>query len=264
MKISLATSAFNIVKNKFDIEDAISNWSNYVDEIVIGTIDSEDDTLEVLGQIRDSLDIPIKIIKNYFDTSNPDFDGRIKDSAHQAASHEVVAQIDLDERMGGNPEIWRNLAQQLVENKYSVQSIMMPSVDLWESYFTCSDINFKWYLSIKEGTHRGVVKFAQTENGFDGTKSDSCEILDENDDLVSSVNSVERSSFQDPLSYCQAHMPFVWHLGYLDLDRRVDINKNLWKDRWDKCIEGGSDVITNKRDLEKKEIFEHNIQLDFL
>ena len=122
MKISLATSAFNIVKNNFDIEGAICNWSNYVDEIVIGTIDSEDDTLEILVQLRDSLDIPINIVNNDFDTSNPDFDGRIKNSAHQAASHDIVAQIDLDERMGGQPEIWRELAEQLFDNRNSFSS----------------------------------------------------------------------------------------------------------------------------------------------
>lgn len=264
VKISLATSAFNIVKNNFDIEGAIANWSNYVDEIIIGTIDSEDDTLEILGQLRDSLDIPIKIVKNDFDTSNPDFDGRIKDSAHQAASHEIVAQVDLDERMGGKPEIWRELAEQLFDNRNSFKSVMIPSVDLWGSYYEYSEINFKWYLSVREGTHRGVVSFAQTENGFDGKKSDSCEILDENDNLVQSVNVVERSGFRDSLLYCQAHMPFVWHLGYLELDRRVEINKNLWKGRWDKCIEGGSDVIVDREGFKGKETFEHNIQIDFL
>ena len=62
-KISLATSAFNVVKNDFDIEDAVKNWSHYVDEIVIATIPSEDDTGELLNKIKNQSKIKVKIIE---------------------------------------------------------------------------------------------------------------------------------------------------------------------------------------------------------
>ena len=263
-KISLATSAFNIVKNNFDICDAIKNWKIYVDEIVIGTIPSEDNTEELLNQLGGMYDIPIKIVKIDDSTEKPGWDGRIKNAAHQASSHEIVAQVDLDERMSGKPELWRDLAGKLLENDPQIKSLLIPSINLWSSFYLYSDIGAKWYLSVKDGTHRGIVNFAKTLNGFDRNRSDSTEILIEGDNLAPSINFTQYTNFTDALEYCKSDMPFVWHLGALDLSRRAKINKEFWKDCWDKYDEGESDVVTSEKELEKKETFEHGIEIDFL
>ena len=59
--ISLATSAFNIESNDFDIESAIKNWEIHVDEIVISTIPSLDNSLKLLRSLKSSK--PIKIVE---------------------------------------------------------------------------------------------------------------------------------------------------------------------------------------------------------
>jgi hypothetical protein len=264
-QISLATSAFNIRANDFDIFDAANNWIQYVDEICIATMESVDDTHEILEGLKEISDIPIQIIYNDEDTSIPGWDGRMKNSAHQAASHEVVAQIDLDERMGGKIEMWRDLAGQLLENDPQIKALLMPSIDLFGSVYTYSKIGAKWYLSVKNGTHRGIVNFAQRDNGkFCRESSDSCEILVEGDSLAPSIDFTQYSNIQDPLQYCRADLPFVWHLGFLDLERRANINKDFWQKTWNSYGVGEVNLETNSKQFEGREVFEHKIPIDFL
>jgi len=263
-KISLATSAFNIIKNDFDIEDAIKNWSYYVDEIVIGTIPSEDNTEEVLDQIKNQSEVKIKIIKLDDSTDVIGWDGRIKNAAHQGATHDIVVQIDLDERMGGKADVWRGAAETLLRSKENVKALMIPSVNLFGGYYTYSDIGKKWYMCLKEGVQRGIVNFAKTEEGFDRTKSDSTEAIDKDGNLVPSADLVLSTGKWTDLEYCKKRMPFIWHLGYLSLSRRTKLNKEFWKEKWDSYGEGESDVIVDIESFEKKEVFKHGIDIDFL
>ena len=263
-KISLATSAFNIVKNDFDIEDAIKNWSHFVDEIVIATIPSEDNTEELLDQVKDQSEIKIKIVKLDDSTDVIGWDGRIKNAAHQAATHDIVVQVDLDERMGGRTELWRDIAKNLLASKDRIKSLMIPSINLFGGYYTYSDISKKWYMCVKDGVQRGVVNFAKTEEGFDRTKSDSTEAIDEDGNLVPSSDIVQCTGSWSNLEYCKKRMPFIWHLGYLSLSRRTKLNKEFWKEKWDSYGEGESDVIVDIESFEKKEVFEHKLEIDFL
>lgn len=259
--ISLASSAFNIESNDFDIESAIKNWEMYVDEIVISTIPSEDNSLEILKKIKSSK--PIKIVEEEFSLEDPEFDGKLKNSAHQNCSHEVVIQCDLDERLGGNPSAWLSYSESLLNSK-DIKALFLPVVDLHGSYYQYSAINKKWYMSKKEGTKRGVVSFARKEDGkIDIEKSDTCELLDENDNLVPSIDICHHYKI-DPLRYCQLHNPFIWHLGYIDIDRRSKIN-SWWKPHWEnRKGENIEEAEISKKNLESRKTFPHNIQIDFL
>lgn len=259
--ISLATSAFNIESNDFDIHSAIKNWELYVDEIVISTIPSRDNSLQILKELESSK--PIKIIEEDFSLEDPEFDGKLKNSSHQNASNEIVVQCDLDERMGGKPEAWESFAETLLSNE-SVKSLFIPVIDLYGSYYEYSSINKKWYICKKEGTKRGVVSFARKQDGkIDIEKSDTCELLDEDDNLVPYIDICHHYQI-DPLRYCQLHNPFIWHLGYIDIDRRSKIN-SWWKPHWEnRKGESIQEVEISKKDLESRETFKHNIEIDFL
>jgi len=263
-KISLATSAFNIIKNDFDIESAIKNWSYYVDEIVIATIPSEDNTEELLDQIKNESKVKIKIIKLDYSTDVVGWQGKIENEAHKGATHDIVVQLDLDERMGGKVDVWRGAAETLLKSKENVKALMIPSINLYGSYYTYSDISKKWYMCLKEGVHRGIVNFAKTPEGFDRTKSDSTEAIDKDGNLVPSADIVKSTGDWTDLEYCKKRMPFVWHLGYVSFDHRLKINKDFWKEKWDNCGEGEADVVMDIETLEKKEVFKHGIDIDFL
>ena len=259
--ISLATSAFNIESNDFDIESAIKNWEMHVDEIVISTIPSFDSSLEILHSLKSSK--PIKIIEEDFSMDDPEFDGKLKNSSHQASSNKIVIQCDLDERLGGKVDTWRSYAESLL-NSPDIYGIMIPVVDLYGSYYHFSAINKKWYMSKREGTKRGVVNFARKEDGnIDVEKSDTCELLDYNGDLAPCLDICSAHSL-DPLEYCKLMNPFVWHLGYVDIERRTKIN-SWWKPHWENRKGGEIDNIkTSVEELENVEVAEHNIQIDFL
>lgn len=263
-KISLATSAFNVVKNDFDIEDAVKNWSHYVDEIVIATIPSEDDTGELLNKIKNQSKIKVKIIELDDSTDIIGWDGRIKNAAHQGSSHDVVVQIDLDERMGGKSDVWKGTAETLLKSREQVKALMIPSVNLYGSYYTYADISKKWYMCLKEGVQRGIVNYAKTKEGFDRTKSDSTEAIDENGNIVPSADIVKSTGSWTDLEYCKKRMPFVWHLGYLSLSRRTKLNKEFWKEKWDSYGEGESDVVVDIESFEKRQVFKHELDIDFL
>ena len=260
--ISLATSAFNIESNDFDIESAIKNWEIHVDEIVISTIPSLDNSLKLLRSLKSSK--PIKIVEENFSTNDPEFDGKIKNAAHQNCSNEVIVQCDLDERMGGKTEQWQDFAEKLLTLP-DIKALMLPVVDLYGSYYEYSSINKKWYISKKDGTKRGTVNFAKKEDGkIDIEKSDTCELIDENGNLVPFIDIC--SAYQvNPLQYCQLMNPFIWHLGHLDLERRANINKNFWKEQWENKSGGPvDDCFTSVEKHENTETFPHNIQIDFL
>ena len=40
--------------------------------------------------------------------------------------------------------------------------------------------------------------------------------------------------------------------------------KEFWKEKWDSYGEGESDVIVDIESFEKKEVFEHKLEIDFL
>jgi hypothetical protein len=259
--ISLASSAFNIESNDFDIQSAIKNWELHVDEIVISTIPSDDNSLNILKSLKCSK--PIKIIEEDFSLEDPEFDGKLKNSAHQNCSNEIIIQCDLDERLGGDPQLWRDYSESLLNSK-DLKALLLPVIDLYGSYYEYSSINKKWYMAKREGTKRGVVSFARKEDGkIDIEKSDTCELLDENDNLVPYIDICDQYNI-DPLKYCQSHNPFIWHLGYIDIDRRSKIN-SWWKPHWEsRKGESVEDIKISQKDLEQVETHKHNIQIDFL
>ena len=80
----------------------------------------------------------------------------------------------------------------------------------------------------------GPVSFARRGDGsIDTNKSDSCELIDENGDLI--------PYFIDPrfaqlftnkeIESFDISMPHVIHLGYVDLNKRIENNK-FWQPIW--------------------------------
>ena len=50
---SIYSTAFNVVKNNFDYEEAIDNFCSFAEEVVISVNQSEDNTYEELSRLRD-------------------------------------------------------------------------------------------------------------------------------------------------------------------------------------------------------------------
>jgi hypothetical protein len=223
MKASVYTSLFNYSPDKFDLFGAFKNWSKYADEIVIATFeDQAKDISAIVGsEMCGFWDIPEFQIVSCSQTSlnHPLFDGKLKNAALQACSNEIVIQQDMDERLGGEVEQWKLLAE-MFGKVTPPFSFMIPVIDLFQDYDHYKDINSKWYLHTKTGSFRGAVNFAHREDGtLDISKSDSCELIDEKGNLIPYYGDFRFAQDMD------TRYPHIIHLGYLDLTKRAEHNK---------------------------------------
>ena len=260
--ISIYTSAFNIIKGNFPYKEAIDNFCSFADEVVIAVNTSEDKTLLALQY----LSVQYKnlfIVRTDFSYTDPGLDGKIKNAALQACTHDICLQLDLDERvLLSQKTLWYDMASNLLAAQSS--AIMVPVIDLFRDSEHCRGINFKWYLHKRAGSYRGVVNFARLSNGcHDTSKSDSCELIDAWGNLLPSAYLLNpQSSFEVNLSFIkQYNLPYVLHYGYVDLNRRIELNKHFWANHW--SVEAGKkvDVPLELTFFENIPIIEHGLLL---
>tara|TARA_B100000287_G_scaffold432747_1_gene492759 strand:+ start:929 stop:1720 length:792 start_codon:yes stop_codon:yes gene_type:complete len=250
--ISAYTTAFNFEHMNMPLKDALSNWFVYCDEVVISTIDKDREEAE--KQVADfSLANKIKIVSLDIDTDDLFWDGKLKNNGLKNCSHDVVFQIDLDERISGDTGHLNKLAE-VIEQSTESCSISIHNIDLFGDLNHYKSIGRKWYLHSRKGCYRGAVNFAIIDDKiFDPEKSDTCELIDKDGNLIPcmGVASLTPNSVK------------VFHLGFLDLDRRANLNESFWKDIWserkslsqNKKVEA-KDVLVNTIDFETIEKYE--------
>lgn len=263
MKTSIYTSLFNYDPEKFDLLGAFKNWSKYADEIVIGTFEDQFDRLQHIFLREDyGADFNYKIV-SCPETSieDPLFDGKLKNAALQACSNEFVIQQDMDERIGGDIPQWIYL-KAVLETLKPPYAAMIPVIDLYKNYDNYKGVGAKWYLHLKEKSYRGAVNFAKREDGsLDINKSDSCELIDKNGNLIPYFVD---SRFAEPFTNKEIEsfdisMPHVIHLGYLDLKKRAEHNK-FRKKCWEAMDGKPVEVATTVEELEKEnQCFPHKL-----
>lgn len=246
MKVSVYTSAFNLSSGIFNVRDAMENWLRYADEIVIASPIEEID--DVINHVYLSLnnEVSNKII--FVDTSihleDPFFDGKLKNAALQKCSNDIVIQQDLDERIGGNKSTWESLIDILVNS--SADSVMIPVIDLYKDTQHYKSIGRKWYLHKNNGCCRGVVNFAKKPGGtIDTDKSDTCELINKNGNLVTAL--LFDFSLED-----FPNLPIIFHYGYLNLNKRKQVNE-FWQPVWSR--RKGEEVFV-ETDIKKLENLE--------
>lgn len=235
--LSIYSSAFNLIKNNFDYKTSIDNFCNLANEVVIAINKSEDETFESLKSFL-SIYNNLKILQTDISYDDPLLDGKIKNEALQATSEEFKIGLDMDEYIPiQQKEMWENLAYQLRFD--DVDCYMMPSLNLYKDKNHYFSITSKWYLH-KSNLYRGPVNFGRKNNGtVDIAKSDTCELIYQNGELV-------KSKFlpNDIQLLRQKNVPFVVHTGYLNLDNRILRNKNFWIKHWE--IESGGEKPNHK------------------
>lgn len=223
--ISIYTSAFNLIKNKFDYKNTLQKFADFADEVVIAINSSSDDTLIEIQKLSYKLD-NLKVVSCDFSYEDPWMDGKIKNCALQNTTQLLKIGLDMDEYIPlYQKSLWLDLADNLLCDTY--MCYMIASLNLYKDFNHYYSIGHKWYLH-KSGLFRGPVNFARKSNGtVDTTKSDTCELIDKNGNLVKSRmfdNSIE--------ALRQGKTPYVIHTGYVDLEARLIRNKNFWSQHW--------------------------------
>jgi len=259
---SIYSSAFNLTKGGFNYA-AVKQFSDFVGEdgeVVIAVNTSEDDTADRLWKESESLK-NIRLIFTDFSYEDPDLDGKIKNAALQETTNDFKIGLDLDEYIPlWQLPIWQSMAASLQWS--ALDGFFIPTVDLHGSEDKISTIKAKWYLH-KAGLFRGTVNFAKNPDGtHDISKSDSCELIDKDGNLANAEFIMPRhNSFDESLALLESgNVPFVVHTGYLDLQRRIKLNKEFWEKQW--SVEGGKPAYVAKdiKDLDKPTV-SHKIRI---
>jgi len=254
VKASVYTSLFNYSPDKFDLLGAFKNWSKYADEIVIATFeDQAEDISAIVGsEMCGFWNIPEFQIVSCPDTSlnDPLFDGKLKNAALQACSNELVIQQDLDERVFGSVEEWEYLAHELDKYDYPI-TCGIQVIDLYKDYDHFKGVSFKFYFHKKKGIRRGVVNYAKRGDYIDISLSDSTEPILEDGTLAPYFVDTRFCESSDGKIKFDITKPGIAHLGYLDLDKRIENNK-FWKSVWDSRAGKDVEVATTLEKLEEE------------
>lgn len=247
--ISIYSSAFNLIKNNFDYFFSINKFCSFADEVVISVNSSQDDTLDTLIMLTKKYSNLI-IVPTNVPYSDPLLDGKVKNLALQNTTQPIKIGLDMDEYIPlWQKNIWYYLASLLLSDK-NFLCYMIPSINLYGDCYHYSSITPKWYMH-KSGLFRGPVNFAKIENGYiDTNKSDTCELIDPNGNLVPS-----KMTPADIIHLRSSRLPFVVHTGYLSFSDRLLRNNNFWKNHW--LVESGGKEPKHKVHNNMNDFTEH-------
>jgi len=254
---SIYTSAFNLESSGLDWKEAIDNFAQFADQVVVCVNEDKENSFGlVFDFLKKNKYKNVYVCLSDYSFDDPLFDGKIKNNALQNCTEEFSISLDLDERLPiYTKSAWLELAEELKHSEYV--AALIPSVNLCGSNYTYKDVGWKWYLHKTIGYHRGVVNFAKQDGEkIDINKSDTCELIDDNGNLVKSLQ------LQNDVNIINNHeLPFVYHLWAVDFDQRIRQNK-IWKPVWE--LRAGREVtniITEREELEKIPVFCHNLPL---
>lgn len=255
--LSIYVSAFNLENGLFDWKESLDKMYAFADELVIATTtDSKDNTIQLLEDYTYNRPKCILVITD-ISLQDPLFDGKIKNAALQSTTLPAKILLDLDEfPLLSQKKLWINYFKWMISE--NIDCIAIPSVNLCQDIYHYKDIGHKFYLH-RAGLHRGVVKYARKEDGsIDIKLSDTTEILNENNELPRII-----SLWNDIESLKTGSLPMVFHKWAIgDLNNRINQNK-FWLPIWEsRAKQKVDDIILNKQDIEKIEVFPHGLPLE--
>lgn len=246
MSLSIYTSAYNLTRIGIDWRDALSNWLHFLHghgQIVVAVNRSEDNSLQQVTEwaAKWTQDNPhsntrIDVVATDIPYTDPTFDGQIKAAALARCTQPFATLLDLDERLIPSQwPMWRRLANELGALP-NVDAFLIPVVDLMGDEHHYRAIGSKFYLhKNRPDITRGVVREARLPDGsIDTSRSDSTEpIIRETGELVRAA-AIVMSGLPDFLMIGQlenGNVPFVVHLGWMDLEQRVK-QSEFWAPVW--------------------------------
>lgn len=258
MSFSIYTSLYNLQNGFIDWKDALDNFSSFADEVCVSTTCMSEPFGYDASALREyaSNNAKIKIIVTDFSFNSIDFDGRLKNAALSICTKPYCILLDGDERISiKQKNIWNYWSKEL--EKTHLDAFLIPVIDLYNTDKEYKSIGLKWYMHINNPKlSRGIVNFAKRGNKIDITKSDTCELISEDGDLCHSV-----AICQPSLDGIREVGINVWHLGWLDKEKRLKSN-SWWQKTWDnRAGREVTNIIHSKDKLDKIEYFPHRLEL---
>jgi hypothetical protein len=270
---SIVTSVFNVNKAEFNWKETFRNWlafQNGTGQIVIAINKSVDDSPNLIrAWVQEwKMENPrsltkIDVIDIDIPYKNPEFDGWGKAAATAAATEPYVILLDCDEVLVPSMRgAWVRMATELEMNG-NLEAFLVPVVDLIGDERSCRAVNSKWYIH-KNLPHitRGVVKWAYREDGsICKEKSDTCECIHKDTKELVKAALILMPGLPMWMQLAQmesGEVPFVYHLGYLDLQLRLK-RSEFWRPVWDKRDRQSKEPKITLTDLENMPRSRHNL-----
>lgn len=256
VEFSIYCSAFNITNGLFDWKNSLDKFSNWAEEVVVGTTAmSDDDSINILREYAKTKSNVI-IAATDFSLNNPEFDGKIKNAALQQTTKEAKILLDLDEFIPlSQKPIWIEYFYGL--DRFKLDGWLIPSINLCGDINHYKDIGQKFYLH-KSGLNRGVWKEAKnSDNSIDISMSDTTELITNSGDLA------KCAMLEKDINILKAGFhPYVFHKWAVDIDNRIKQNQ-FWLPVWEnRAKREVMDIILHKEEIDKIEVFEHKLPLE--
>lgn len=256
MKVSVYSTAWNIIKHSFNYKESLDNWATFADEISIAVGTSEDDTYIALESYALERGYPVSLIRTSFDFESDSFAyGKTENAALQNCTGDLLIQQNLDERLGVDRRL--NELYAIFQIHPEIGAFWVPTVDLYGSvdrYLPpCSK---KWYIH-RPGFFRGPVKFGIKPDGkpdYNLTSTD--ELVTAEGDLVPAVRLLRDETIEGLRVYAKAGWPVTYHTGYLSANDRI--SRSLW---WKKYWENATGGDRNRHPTSVEEIASKNTEL---
>lgn len=275
---SIVSCGYNIIDMSFDWRENIATWATFLDgtsesgqgEIVIAVNTSKDDTYNALTQYFKELKaktpwsrVVFKLIQTDFPYTDPEFDGKIKNAALQAASQPYAILLDLDEVLARkNRDTWVVAAEALRRDE-RLDGLGIPSIDLCKDWSTMKSLGQKFYMvKTGRGLTRGVPAFARKEDGsIDITKSDTTEVL--KGDQLAQFGYVQNPANPEMMRLNDlqlGNVPYVFHRGYEQRAQRIK-QGTFWKPHWEnRAKHEVADVVATAEAFDKIPVRPHGLQ----
>lgn len=272
MKLSIYSYLFNSRLREFDLDGAITNFTQFADEVVISTIPSEDDTYQRLLDWEAKLEGRLKVVMTDIKLANNRFDGDLKTAALQACSKSTKQDprayiiADCDERFAlSNRDKWLFATQRLFE--LPIDGFLVPVLDLYQDeHHIRADqtVGVKFRLHKDSVVKRGVIP--EAEMGYKGLfrtdMSDSTEPLNASGHLANFAPIVRDPTHLWPqVTTYLTQVPYVLHYGHLDADRRARLNREFWREHWFNRSNQEPNMVMNAEQLKSVKVVKHQVAL---
>lgn len=269
-KIAAYFSAWDVIANGLDYATPLRAALAVFDEVIVAVNTSKDDTAARIHAIGEEPENAgrLWVVETAFRYDDITFDGAVKNAALQGCTQGpewLYVQLDLDELvLVSQHQLWRDYAAQLAAMP-GVDCFMLPSVDLWGSIDTIradKNVGLKFRLhkgGLKRGVWNGGWKDGRTH--LDTSKSDSTELTTMDGELVRCYRPVPPVFLSPSMTAALNGYPLVLHLGYVDYEQRVRVNKAIWAEHWQLRSGHPEAVAVDKAALEHYPLIKHQIKL---
>lgn len=253
--ISGYVTTLDCIKRKYPIVDCVNSMLRFCSEVIVLDGGSTDGTTSLL---QTTFGNRIKLLTNKIDLSAPDFaleDGRQKARARAACTGDFCWQQDADEIVCERDV--DDIFYMAVNMPQHISLICLPVIEFWGSLDKVRiDVTpWKWRLSRndKNITHGVPANLSVTKD--DGRivakhGTDGCDMIyaDSREPVVAASFMSQQAEFDRTLalhgdvnalaryaawiSNIICNIPCVFHVSWLDIERKLHLYKDYWTDHW--------------------------------